>query len=105
MTRRKSKSKRIKEWGVPGRPDAAVFGGGLGTGGIPAIDGVDIDIYMSNIDTSIDGVSTGDPKFSVEITVEKDPDLAPHIRTFNSEEEAHLYARKYADFLMKVLTN
>ena len=105
MIRRKQNPRLTKESGVPGRPDTGVYSGGLGNAGLPAIDGVNIDVYLTDLDTSIDGVAAGNAKFSVEITVEQDHDLEPHIRTFNSEEEAQLYARKYADFLMKVLNN
>jgi len=103
MARRKSK--QIREWGVPGRKDSEVYAGGLGSGGLPLIDGVNIDIYLSGLDTSIDGISADNSKYAVEITVEQDADLEPDLRTFNDEEEAILYARKYADFLMKVLNN
>tara|TARA_B100000424_G_scaffold260180_1_gene243762 strand:- start:224 stop:541 length:318 start_codon:yes stop_codon:yes gene_type:complete len=102
-----SRKKKIREWGtVPGRKDHQMYSGGMGTAQMPMIDGVDVDIYMTNIDTTIDGHGSVDnQEYAVEITVQQDPDLEPNIRTFRDEEEALLYARKYIDFLNKVLSN
>ena len=102
------KPRRIKEWGgVPGRKNSQIFAGGMGAASLQLPAGVDVDIYTTNVDTSIDGQHGGanNPKFAVEITVEQDADLAPDLRTFSNEEEAILYARKYTDFLTKVLNN
>ncbi len=102
------KQRQIKEWGgVPGRKNSQVFAGGLGAASLPLIDGVDVDIYTTHIDTAVDGQHGGahGGQFSVEITVEQDKDLTPHVQTFKTEDEAILYARKYLDFLMQVLNN
>lgn len=111
MTKRRS-PKQIKEWGahhggggVPGRKDSEIFGGGLGFGGMPSIEGVNIDIYVTGLDDAVAGQHGSKQQFAVEITVDQDKDLEPDIRTFRDEEEAKLYARKYAEFLMKVLGN
>lgn len=78
----------------------------MGTAQMPMIDGVDVDIYMTNIDTTIDGQgAVANQEYAVEITVQQDPDLEPNTRTFPDEAEALLYARKYIDFLNKVLSN
>jgi len=110
--RRNPKRKRIREWGagpggggVPGRKDSEVFGGGMGVGGMPVIDGVDVDIYVTGLDAAVAGQHGSKQTFAVEITVEQDKDLEPDVRTFRDEEEAKLYARKYCEFLMKVLGN
>ena len=102
----KRKQRRIKEWGgVPGRKDSQVFSGGLGAHPLPLVDGVDVDIYLTGLDSDIAGQHGSNQKFAVEITVAQDKDLEPDLRTFGDEEEAVLYARKYVDFLMKVLNN
>jgi hypothetical protein len=101
----KTRRRRIKEWGgVPGRKNSQVFAGGLGTaGGLPMLDGVDVDIYVTGLDASVAGQHGSSQTFAVEITVEQDDDLSPDLRTFQNEEEAVLYARNYLDFLMQVL--
>ena len=102
----KKSQRRIKEWGgVPGRKDSQVFAGGLGAHPLPLVDGVDVDIYLASLDDNVAGQHGSKQRFAVEITVEQDKDLEPDLRTFNNEEEAVLYARKYVDFLMKVLNN
>ena len=102
------KPKRIREWGgVPGRKNSQIFAGGMGAASLPSIDGVDVDIYTLNTSTAIDGQHGGahNSEYAVEITVEQDEDLEPALRTFMSEAEAILYAQKYMDFLMKVLSS
>lgn len=109
----KQKRKRIKEWGgvpqpvgtVPGRKDSQVYAGGMGGAGLPLIDGVDVDIYVTGLDAAVVGQHGSKQQFAVEISVEQDTDLEPDLRTFHDEEEATLYARKYLDFLMQVLNN
>ena len=98
----KKKQKRIREWGgvpgqagsVPGRKDSQVYAGGVGGAGIPLIDGVDVDIYVTGLDAAVAGQHGSNQQFAVEISVEQDADLEPDLRTFHDEEEATLYARK-----------
>ncbi len=102
----KPKRRRIREWGgVPGRKNSQVFAGGMGAAALPDLEGVDVDIYMMGLDAAVAGQHGSKQQFAVEISVEQDPDLTPDLRVFNDEEEAILYARKYVDFLMKVLSN
>ena len=55
------------------------------------VSGVEVDLYP------IEG------KYAVQIEVAADPTLSSPLRTFNDESEAVHFARKYTEFVQKVL--